>query len=89
MLLPEWITDSVKAGHRLSIEDYSLARIRDKPGQKALTGFTPQKASRSAAEVTAASDLGLPRIAELQEANFVGQEGMPRKPTINLSLQAM
>ena len=89
MLLPEWITDSVKAGRRLPIEEYSLARIRDKPGQKALTGFTPQKASRSAAEVTAAPDLGLPRTAELQESQPVRQEGAPRKPTINLSLQAM
>ena len=89
VLLPEWIADSVKAGRRLPIEDYSLARIRDKPGQKALTGFTPQKASRSAAEVTAASDLGLPRIAELHESQLVGQEGAPRKPTINLSLQTM
>ena len=89
VLLPEWITDSVRAGRRLPIEQYSLARIRDKPGQKALTGFTPQKASRSAAEVTAAPDLGLPRTAELQESQLVRQEGAPRKPTINLSLQAM
>ena len=40
VLLPEWITDSVKAGHRLPTEDYSLARLRDRPGQKALTGQT-------------------------------------------------
>ena len=89
VLLPEWIIDSVEAGRRLPIEEYSLARIRDKPGQKALTGFTPQKASRSAAEVTAAPDLGLPRTAELQESQLVRQEGAPRKPTINLSLQAI
>ena len=89
MLLPEWITDSVEAGRRLPIEEYSLARIRDKPGQKALTGFTPQKASRSAAEVTAAPDLGLPRTAELQESQPVRQDGAPRKPTINLSLHAI
>ena len=40
VLLPEWITDSVKAGYRLPTEDYSLARLRDRPGQKALTGQT-------------------------------------------------
>lgn len=89
MLLPEWITESIKAGHRLPTEEFSLARIRDKPGQKSLTGFTPQKASRSAAELTAAPNLGLPRVAELHDSQLVGQGGPQRKPVINLSLQGL
>lgn len=89
MLLPEWITDSIKAGHRLPTEDYSLARIRDKPGQKALTGFTPQKATRSAAEMQSAPNLGLPKVADLQVSQLVGPDGPQRKAIINLSLSAI
>ncbi len=88
MLLPEWITDSVAAGQRLPLEEYSLARVRDRPGQKALSGFTPQKASRSTAEVQAAPSMCLPKIAELQESQLLGPEGSQRRPTLDLSLDS-
>ncbi len=88
VLLPEWITDSVAAGYRLPLEDYSLSRIRDRPGQKALTGFTPQKATRSTAEVQAAPSMGLPKVAELQESQLLDLEGAQRRPTLDLSLDS-
>ena len=88
MLLPEWITDSVSAGHRLPLEDYSLSRIRDKPGQKALTGFTPQKATRSVAELQAAPSMGLPKAAEMHESQLDGPDGCQHRPTLNLSLDS-
>ena len=88
MLLPEWITDSVAAGQRLPLEEYSLARVRDRPGQKALSGFTPQKATRSTAEVQAAPSMGLPKVAELQESQLLGPEGSQRRPTLDLSLDS-
>ena len=88
VLLPEWITDSVAAGYRLPLEDYSLSRIRDRPGQKALSGFTPQKATRSTAELQAAPSMGLPKAAELQGSQLLGPEGAQHRPTLDLSLDS-
>ena len=89
MLLPEWITDSVSAGHRLPLEDYSLSRIRDRPGQKALTGFTPQKATRSVAELQAVPSMGLPKVAELQKSQLPGPDvSQYIRPILDLSLDS-
>lgn len=88
VLLPEWITDSVSAGYRLPLEDYSLSRIRDKPGQKALAGFTPQKATRSVAELQAAQSIGLPKAAEMRESQLLETDGCQHRPPLDLSLDS-
>ena len=56
----------------------------------ASAGFTPQKATRSAAEVTAVPTLDLPKLAELHDSEIMGEPDVPqRKPALNLSLQAL
>lgn len=39
---PEWVVDSIQAGHLRPIEEYALAQLRDAPGQTRLLSFGPK-----------------------------------------------